>query len=510
MSTPPPVAAPGWWEHRLAIAAFLILTALPLLWPDIPPLVDLPGHMGRYRLQLDLVRSPFLQGFYSFDWALIGNLGVDLLVVPLSKLFGLELAVRLIVMAIPPLTVAGFLWVSREVHGRVPPTALFALPLVFNFPFMFGFVNFALSMALAFLAFGLWLRLGRQGRTTLRAAMFVPLSLIVWITHAFGWGTLGLMAFGAELVRQEEHGRAGVLSASWRAALRSLPLAPPVLLMLAWRSGQVAGETGDWFNVSAKLEWVLMIFRDQWKALDLASLGLLIFVVFIGVRNRGFGLARTLGVAAAALFLVFLLLPRIVFGSAFADMRLAPFVLAVAILAIRTPRASWLGRTAALAGLAFIVVRTAATTVSFLVYDASFDRELAALEHLPRGARTAAFVGVDCEGEWATRRTDHLPAFAIVRREAFANDQWAMQGAQLLRVVYPAGGAFVSDPSQLVRPQTCHATPWLKIDEALRRLPRGAFDYIWLIDPPAYDARLTQGLRPVWRSGRSVLFRIER
>ena len=28
-------------------------------------------------------------------------------------------------------------------------------------PFLFGFVNFALSMALAFLAFGLWLRLGR-------------------------------------------------------------------------------------------------------------------------------------------------------------------------------------------------------------------------------------------------------------------------------------------------------------------------------------------------------------
>ena len=76
---------------------------------------------------------------------------------------------KLIVLAIPPLTVAGFLWVAREVHHRLPPTALFALPFAYGHPFMFGFVNFALSMALAFLAFGLWLRLARLGRLRLRA-----------------------------------------------------------------------------------------------------------------------------------------------------------------------------------------------------------------------------------------------------------------------------------------------------------------------------------------------------
>ena len=40
---------------------------------------------------------------------------------------------------------------------------LFRDPLRLLAPFMFGFVNFALSMALAFLAFGLWLRLARLG-----------------------------------------------------------------------------------------------------------------------------------------------------------------------------------------------------------------------------------------------------------------------------------------------------------------------------------------------------------
>ena len=78
-----------------------------MLWPDIAPLVDLPGHMGRYRVQLDLGQSPALQQFYDYDWALIGNLGVDLLVELLAPLMGLEPAVRLIVLMIPPLTAAG-------------------------------------------------------------------------------------------------------------------------------------------------------------------------------------------------------------------------------------------------------------------------------------------------------------------------------------------------------------------------------------------------------------------
>jgi hypothetical protein len=59
-------------------------------------------------------------------------------------------------------------------HGKVPPTSLFALPLAYAFPFQFGFVNFTLGVALTFLAAALWLRLGTQGRTRLRAALFVP------------------------------------------------------------------------------------------------------------------------------------------------------------------------------------------------------------------------------------------------------------------------------------------------------------------------------------------------
>ena len=130
----PPGAPRPWWETRWFVAAMILLAFVPLLYPQVPPLVDLPGHIGRYRIELDLASSPDLQRYFSFDWRLIGNLGVDLLVVPLARLVGLELAVKLVAMSIPPLTVAGFLWVAREVHHRLPPTVAFALPFAFSAP----------------------------------------------------------------------------------------------------------------------------------------------------------------------------------------------------------------------------------------------------------------------------------------------------------------------------------------------------------------------------------------
>src|SRR5438309_3245832 len=155
-----PVAAAGsavrraWWDSPVFAAFVVALATVPLLFPPIPPLVDLLGHVARFRVELDAGRSPWLQQYFAFRWAPIGNLGVDLPVRLLAPIFGLEPAVKLVVVAIPALTAAGFLWVAREVHGRIPPTAYFAIPFAYGHPFLFGFVNFALSMALVFLALG--------------------------------------------------------------------------------------------------------------------------------------------------------------------------------------------------------------------------------------------------------------------------------------------------------------------------------------------------------------------
>ncbi len=504
-------ARPYWWQTRWFVAAAVLLSLVPLLWPPIPPLVDLPGHMGRYRVQLAIGDTRWLGDWYDFHWSLIGNLGVDLLIIPLAKIFGLELAVKLVVLSIPPMVVAGLLWIAREVHGKIPATALFALPLAYNFPFHFGFVNFALSMALALNLFALWLRLARLGHLRLRAIIFVPLSCTLWVCHTFGWGTLGVLAFSAEMVRQHDLGHRW-LNAWVRACLGCLPLALPMGLMIAWRSGQhVTGGTGDWFNWRAKISWMTMVLRDRWQAFDIASTAVLYLILFKGFRDPNIEYSRNLGLSALFLLAVFILLPRIVFGSAYADMRLAPFMLAIAVIALR-PRPGLSIRGAsllALGGLAFFSVRIAASTASFWLYDQSYQRELKALDHLPQGARLVSFVGETCNNEWFMSRLEHLPAIALERRLAYTNDQWSMAGGQLLTTRYRVARGFAHDPSQIVTHAQCPREWWRPIARSLTTFPREAFDYVWVITPPPYDRRLEADLVPLWRDGSSALFRID-
>jgi hypothetical protein len=503
--------APGFWNRPLFLLALVIISTVPLLWPDVPPLADLPGHMGRYKIQLDLQNSPYLARFYDFEWALIGNLGIDLLAMPFAKLFGLELGVKLIVIGIPAMTVAAFLWLAQEVHGRVPPTSLFALPFAYAHPFMFGFVNFALSMAFAFLALALWLRLGRMDRLRLRAASFVPISLSVWLAHAFGWGTLCVMIFCAEAARQRDRGKP-LLGAGIGSAFQCLALAPPLLLMLFWRSGgDVQGGTGGWFDWSFKLIWMLMALRDRWQLFDTLSLAAAALLIAAAIRSRRLAFSPGLAASALALLLVYILLPTIIFGSGYADMRLAPYLFALALIAIRPLPSAKLPhlRALAAAGLIFFLVRIGGHTASFWLYDRDYDRALAALDHVPRGAAMVSLVSEPCGYPWTMSRLQHLPGMAIVRREAFSNEQWIVAGAQLARVDFPAAGAFKHNPSQIVTRLPCPGTPHPPLSEALARLPWTAFDYVWLITPPKLEPTVTAGLRPIWGNDTAMLYRVE-
>lgn len=499
---------PDWWTRRSVLAACILLALVPLIYPPIPPLVDLPGHMGRYAVQLD--PTPF-HDWYTFRWQLIGNLGVDLLIEPVGRLFGVELGTKLIVMTIPALAVAGLLLIAREVHGRVPPTAFFALPLMWGHPFVFGFVNFSLAMALALVGFALWLRMARTGGAKWRPFVFLPLACIVWTAHTFGWGLLGLLCSSAEAIRQRDLGKSW-LAAAVASALACLPMALPLVPMLVWRSG-ATDMTGDWFDWGTKSLWVLTTLRDRWQAFDLASLAVIVGLVFVALRNPLLGWSRNLAVSALVLLAVFVLLPRIIFGSAYADMRLTPYLFAIAVIAIRPrPEASakFLG-TLAVVGLAFFAVRIGAHTASMGIASARYDGALVALDQIPSGARVATFTQRTCGVEWSTNRMEHLSALVMVRRQGFSNDQWDVSGANLMMITKTDASGFAVDPSQLVVAQKCgRGAPWMTPDEALARLPRVAFDYVWLIDPPRYDVRLTAGMTPVWRDGTDVVYRIDR
>ncbi len=494
-----------WWERQWVCTALALACAVPLLWPALPPLADLPGHMARWHIAMALHGSGDLQRYYDYHWAVIPNLGMDLMVPALASLFGLEPATKLAVVAIPALTAAGVLWSAREAHGRVPPTALFALPLVYAWPFQFGFVNFALAQALAFCAFALWLRLGRNGWFGLRAALFVPIACVIWVTHSFGWGMLGLMAAGAELARLRTTGR-GWVSALIGVGAQCVPLILPLAFMVG--GGQAEMGADDWFDWSAKLLWMLGMLRDRWQWFDLASLLPLIAILCFGARSLRLGFSPLLAWPALLCLAAFVLLPRLLMGGAYVDMRMIPAAVMLAVIAIAPPSDARFGRTLATLGLVFLVGRLAGTTASFVIRSAEQQSELAAIEAIPRGAAVLTLVARPCGDLWGEQRLDALPGIAVVRRDAFVNSGWALAGQQLLTVRYRAAGPYRADPSQQMQAAGC-SVGGPDFVHTIATFPRPAFGYVWTIGFPPGRARATD-LRPIWTNGRSALYRVTR
>jgi hypothetical protein len=519
------VADRRWWETRWFLVLLLVVTAMPLLWPQIPPLVDVPGHIGRYRVELDVSSSADLQRYFGFHWALIGNLGVDLLIIPLAPLFGLELAVKLIVISVPVLTAAGIVWIAREVHGRLPPTTLFAIPFVYSFPFNYGFINFSLSVALALLAFALWLRLAN--RPMLRLAIFAPLAVVVWVAHAFGWGVLGLLIWSSELIAQRDRGIRW-FNAAINAAIRCIPLSLPIILMWIWRSGSVGGVTTAFFGIGSKVLAVVSALRDRWLLWDSISVAAVLVLIGSAIFDRHLAISRRLGIPALVLAATFILMPRLLFGSNYADMRLPALIIILALLALR-PREDISTEVLcriALFGTLFVGLRMIGNTISFVMADTEARAEVAALDHIPLGAAVLSLVGDRCGTNWTMPRHSHLGSYVITRKHGFSNDQWALEGAQLLTVHYTGAGKFGADPSEGTVSPECRTralhrfgrdNPAIRsyvedthrtADQALEQFPRSAFDYVWLIRPEGFSAPAPPDMRLIWSGPNSWLFQV--
>src|SRR5207244_6012886 len=148
--------------------------------------------------------------------------------------------------------------------------------------------------------------------------------------------------------------------------------------------------------------WFYSALRDRWKWFDIGSLVFVGLAFLYAIVSRKLTLSRNLAFSAIVLAVSFVCLPRIVFGSAYADMRLVPYLIAVALLAIRFRGAP--DRTSAqvlaVLGLLFLAVRVGSNTVSLAISANNQTAKLQALEHVPDGARVITLTGMSCSEYW--------------------------------------------------------------------------------------------------------------
>ena len=497
--------APGVGLALRAPVAALICAAMavPFLFATIPPLTDLPGHMGASAVEA-YADDPVFARLMAFHWRLVPNLGTDLVVAALQGMLGLTRAYWVAAAMIPPLLAAGILAVARCLNPRGAAAAPWALLFVYSDLMNYGFLNYMLGAALSLLCFAAWIRL--DDRAGLReAATWIAVPLL-FLCHVVA-GCLFVLFAGAR-----EYAR---MAGRWpdRAFLRRVrPLLSSVVILVLWRLSAQSFAGTNRFSVSAKYNAMFTLLRDQDIRLDVGSL-VLALAVFVAGWRAGARPHRAVRPALLVLLLLFLATPFSLGGSSYADARLLPLV---PMLAFATQDWSRAGprpqRLVASCGFAVLALRLTVTTAGFAAYDARYTAELAALPHIAEHGRVIVLDRRPCGtiASWRTDRLDHLGDLAIAYRRAWTNSQWDVDGAHLVRILYRPSPRFYDDPSQYVWPSRCASLEKKRptIHDALAAIPFDGIDDLWLIDASLPNGYRNPRLSLQWQGEDSALYSV--
>jgi hypothetical protein len=487
-----------------------VLLLLPFALVDVPPVLDYPNHLARMFV-LAHPGDPILSRFYAPHWAVLPNLGFDVIGVVLLKVLPVHVSGRVLLamsLLAPPLGVMAY---SRAAFGRITGWALASSVAAFNGVFFLGFMNFLLSLGLGFAAAGLWLVLRRRGWTAAVIAGALSAALL-FFCHIFGVLLFALLIGCAELENLWRTRKALNGSEIVRAAAALVVTLAPALIL--YRLSPLSGASdayGQWEYW--RKGWELFTpFMSYSKPLTLLTGALLFGFLIMSLRGARFAPGAKL--ALAVLALLFLAAPDNFKGGTFLDVRLA-LMLGLLLFAGIAPAPRWvLG--AGIALVALVALRSLSVAMVWNQHNHDLADLRAAIAQVPAGAKVLALQGP--QGDAADRlipdlyRLDsHLPALLLIERRAFWPLLFADASQQPLivrppydRIAQPLGGD-TADWALLQQPlsaATLAKTPYLKNW-------RGDFDDVLLIDPPEPIAPVP-GLVPLYAGRYARLWRITR
>lgn len=458
------------------------LAALPVLVSWTPQMTDYPSHLAGYKIMLDHGRDPFLTHYFLFNWHWTGNLGAELLMVPLAPILGLERAGRFVVAMIPFLTGLSIMAVTWTLRRRVGVGAILAFAMIWSPSFLMGFLNYSLSLAMALFAFALWVRMERS---PWRRVVFVPIAFWVWLCHVSGWGIMGVLVFGYEWTKRRDW-------RDWVPFTKPWPLIFPLVPMLAGMGANSQVSYGRWGVLEYKWGILYKAMRSYDQVFDITSLCLVLLVIVFAVFSRRFD--GRAGWAALILLGLTLIVPRQIFGGDYADYRLSTAALLVACLAIDWKVPRW-----GLALAALLFTSRIALTTAVWYEDARVSQQMiAAMDHVPEGARVATAVAIP-RSQWLFGPFEHFGSFAVVRRSAMENSNFALPDVHMLSMRETRYR--FNDPTQRILYSSNQ-----RID--LRKFkPARHADYLWFIGD-VQPVALPDGARIVYSTPNSFLARL--
>jgi hypothetical protein len=439
----------AWWTAFAATCAVLLA---PLFVVDVPPLLDYPNHLARMYVLAFGAHDPVLSRMYEQHWAIIPNLAIDLVLPALMHVLPVYVAGRVMLGATLLLPLVGTIVYHRVAFTKRSWWPLTVALMSYNALFLFGFMNFLLSLGMALLAAAAWLR-WRDRHAVIVTVCGMAATVAIFFMHLFGLVFLAVLVGGEELHplwRLHASGNPILPRLLRRALMVILMLAPAALLTMMAPIDQLNGAV-LYRPLWHKLYGLGEPFLTYDGAADVLTGGLGLIALYAGGRCGRLRAAPGIGLALAALFVTYLICPFAIKGTGFIDARF-PVMLGLLVFAgLRPAGLSPRIRTMIAAVLALVFL-SRTVSLATVWYDHNRDltdfREVSARvspgsrvlvvsvdpqdepeywDSVPRGRRIPGFFRLDL----------HLPALLTIERRAFIPYLFTVKAKQPLAVRPP-------------------------------------------------------------------------
>jgi hypothetical protein len=312
--------APGCSGPQIGIlfAALTLLISIPIWTHPLPPLADYVNHLSRMQVIATISSNAQLARFYEIDWVGIPNLTMDILVPPLARVMNVYLAGQVFIVTMFALIISGALVLSRALIGRWTVLPLFALPLLYNYVFLVGLMNYMFGIGVALWAMAGWVAL-REQVWPKRFALSAACAAVLFFCHlsALGIYAIGVLSF--ELVRLWDR-----RFEPWPARIAEfvcggLPFLAVAPLLYASPTMQLLSAVS--WDQRGKFDGLTYVFTDYSDITALALVSIMVAGAIWAVRHRVLRfhpLALVLLVVGGA---VYFALPRVMFDTYMADQR---------------------------------------------------------------------------------------------------------------------------------------------------------------------------------------------
>lgn len=312
----PPAEETAW---RVTAALCCVALVLPLMLVDVPPVLDYPNHLARLWILAVGATDPIVAAMAQARWAVVPNLGIDLLVPSLIRALSVHVAGRLMLAGLLLVLFAGCLSYSRALLGYRSPWALASALVACNAAFLMGFLNFCLGVGLALLFAAHWLR-NRDVRPAATLMVAVPAATVLFLCHMMGL-FFYLLLIGCSEIAQAWRRPGNRTEALARRAAFAVPLLVlPVWLYALSPLGALDGPPSwsSWTDKAMRGLYPLFGY-EPW--LDLGTgVAIVVLVGALAVTGRLRVPLATL-LAGGVLAVLYVVTPFTVKGASFFDIR---------------------------------------------------------------------------------------------------------------------------------------------------------------------------------------------